>query len=219
VFEDKPVPEDVKQSILRAAFEAPTAGNQMLYTILDITDPALKARLAVTCDDQPFIAKAPLVFIFLADCRRWPRLFELAGETPRAAGPGDLFLAMADACIAAQNAAVAAESLGLGSCYIGDILENCELHRQMLNLKEYLVPACMLVIGYPTEAQKARTKPAPLTRGMSCLKTASGTFRTPSLKRCGSAANRRMESRMRWASARLCGPSASASIRARSAAR
>ena len=160
VFEDRPVPEGVKQAILRAAFEAPTAGNQMLYTILDITDPDLKARIAVTCDDQPFIAKAPLVLIFLADCRRWPRLYELAGEVPRAAGPGDLFLAMADACIAAQNAAVAAESLGLGSCYIGDILENCEQHRQLLNLKEYLVPACMLVIGYPTEAQKARTKPA-----------------------------------------------------------
>ena len=45
VFEDRPVPEEVRQQIRRAAFEAPTAGNQMLYSILDITDPALKARL------------------------------------------------------------------------------------------------------------------------------------------------------------------------------
>lgn len=67
---------------------------------------------------------------------------------------------MSDACIAAQNAVIAAESLGLGSCYIGDILENCELHREMLNLPECVVPACMLVFGYPTEAQKARRKPA-----------------------------------------------------------
>jgi nitroreductase len=159
VFEDRPIPEEAKQQILRAAFEAPTAGNQMLYTILDITAPELKARLAVTCDDQPFIAKAPLVLIFLADCRRWPRLYKLAGEAPRAAGFGDLLLAMADACIAAQNAVAAAESLGLGSCYIGDILENCEQHREMLNLPEHLLPACMLVFGYPTEAQKMRKKP------------------------------------------------------------
>jgi nitroreductase len=159
IFENWPVPEEAKAQILRAAFEAPTAGNQMLYTILDITDPELKALLAVTCDDQPFIAKAPLVLIFLADCRRWPRLYALAGEKPRAAGPGDLLLAVADACIAAQNAVVAAESLGLGSCYIGDILENCEQHRQMLNLPAHLMPACMLVIGYPTEAQKGRKKP------------------------------------------------------------
>jgi nitroreductase len=159
IFEDRPVPDEAKRQILRAAFEAPTAGNQMLYTILDITDPELKARLAVTCDDQPFIAKAPLVMIFLADCRKWPRLFEVAGAKPRAAGPGDLFLAMADACIAAQNAVVAAESLGLGSCYIGDILENCEQHRELLNLPAYLMPACMLVIGYPAESQKLRRKP------------------------------------------------------------
>jgi nitroreductase len=159
VFEDQPIPEEIRQQILRAAFEAPTAGNQMLYSILDITDPELKARLAVTCDNQPFIAKAPMVLIFLADCRRWPRLFELAGAKPRAAGPGDLMLAVADACIAAQNAVVAAESLSLGSCYIGDILENCEQHREMLNLPAHLMPACMLVIGYPTEAQKARSKP------------------------------------------------------------
>lgn len=158
VFEDRPVPEEVRQKIRRAAFEAPTAGNQMLYSILDITDPALKARLAVTCDNQPFIAHAPMVWIFVADCRRWPRMFELAGAGPRAAGPGDLLLAMSDACIAAQNAVIAAESLGLGSCYIGDILENCELHREILNLPECVVPACMLVFGYPTEAQKARKK-------------------------------------------------------------
>ena len=159
VFEDRPVPEDVKQAIIRAALEAPTAGNQMLYTILDITEPAIKARLAVTCDDQPFIAKAPLVFIFLADCRRWPRLYALAGMTPRAAGPGDLMLAVADACIAAENMVAAGESLGLGSCYIGDILENCEQHREMLSLPETLMPACMLVMGYPAQSQKARKKP------------------------------------------------------------
>ncbi len=159
VFEDRPVPEEIRRQIRRAAFEAPTAGNQMLYTILDITDPALKARLAVTCDNQPFIACAPMVWVFVADCRRWPRMFELAGAEPRAAGPGDLFLAMSDACIAAQNAVVAVESLGLGSCYIGDILENCEQHREMLNLPQGVVPACMLVFGYPTEAQKARKKP------------------------------------------------------------
>jgi len=132
----------------------------MLYTILDVTDPQLKAQLAVTCDDQPFIASAPMVLIFLADCRRWPRLYELAGARPRGAGPGDLMLAAADACIAAQNAVMAAESLGLGSCYIGDILENCEQHRRMLNLPERVVPACMLVIGYPAESQKNRKKPA-----------------------------------------------------------
>ena len=73
--------------------------------------------------------------------------------------PGDLLLACADALIAAQNAVVAAESIGLGSCYIGDILENQETVVKLLNLDKYVVPAAMLVFGYPSEKQKAVPKP------------------------------------------------------------
>jgi nitroreductase len=78
---------------------------------------------------------------------------------PRAPGVGDLLLAFSDALIAAQNSVTAAESLGIGSCYIGDILENCERVRKLLNLDEYTVPAALLVFGYPTEQQKNRPKP------------------------------------------------------------
>ena len=66
---------------------------------------------------------------------------------------------MAGACIAAQNAVTAAQSLGIGSCYIGDILENCEQHRALLGLPEYVVPAAMLVFGRPAPSQLAREKP------------------------------------------------------------
>ncbi len=159
VFTDQPVAEDIKAQILRAAFEAPTAGNQMLYTILDITDPGVKAQLSVLCDNQPFIAAAPVVLVFLADHRRWLDTYRAAGLSPRAPGLGDALLAVADAVIAAQNAVVAAESFGLGSCYIGDIIENCEKTRALLNLPEEALPAAMLIIGHPTEAQKARRKP------------------------------------------------------------
>ena len=68
-------------------------------------------------------------------------------------------LAVTDCAIAAQNAVVAAESLGIGSCYIGDIMERCEEHRALLKLPPYVFPAVMLVFGYPTEGQKKRQKP------------------------------------------------------------
>ena len=68
-------------------------------------------------------------------------------------------LAVTDACIAAQNAVVAAQSLGIGSCYISDIMENCELHRELLKLPGYVFPAAMLVFGYPTKQQLERKKP------------------------------------------------------------
>ena len=110
VFTEEPVPQAVKNALFQAAMQAPTAGNQMLYTILDITDAALKARLADLCDHQPFIADAPVVLVFVADCQRWYDGFAAAGCAPRPPREGDLLLAAADAAIAAQNTVVAAES-------------------------------------------------------------------------------------------------------------
>ena len=159
VFTEQPIEENIVQAILRAATMAPTAGNQQLYTILRITDPDLLARLADSCDHQPFIAKGKLVLLFCADCLKWYDAFLSAGCAPRKPGPGDLLLAVDDALIAAQNAVVAAESLCIGSCYIGDIMENIETQWEILDLPEYVFPAALLVFGYPTDQQKERPKP------------------------------------------------------------
>ncbi len=164
IFEDRPLPVDIKNEILDSAFQAPTAGAMMLYTIIDITDQNLKEKLSVTCDDQPFIAKAPLVLVFLADYQRWYDTFVFSGCEVRKPSEGDLLLACADAVIAAQNTVVAAESMGVGSCYIGDILENQETVSELLNLPDFVVPAAMLVYGYPTKSQLDRKKPARFDR-------------------------------------------------------
>ena len=159
VYEDREIPQEVKRAVLEAAIQAPSAGNMALYTILDITDPAIKEKLAVSCDNQPFIATAPMVLVFCADYRRWYDVFCKYVDTVRKPDMGDLFLAQADTFIAAQNAVVAAHSLGLGSCYIGDITENYEFHRELLNLPQYVVPTAMVCFGYPTEQQLRRPKP------------------------------------------------------------
>ena len=159
VFEKKEISKENKAMILKAATNAPTAGNQQLYTILDITDQAIKDQLAITCDNQPFIATAPMALIFCADVKKWHDAFIEADANPRQPGVGDLLLAVSDANIAAQNAVVAAESLGIGSCYIGDIMENREEHKQLLNLPDWVFPAAMLVLGYPTQQQIERKKP------------------------------------------------------------
>lgn len=159
VFEDRPITDEDKALILDAAAQAPTAGNQQLYTILDITDPAIKEKLVDTCDHQPFIAQSKLVLIFCADCLKWYDAYKSVGCEPRQPGVGDLLLAVSDAVIAAQNAVVAAHSLGLGSCYIGDVMENYEQQKELLGLPEYVFPAAMLVFGYPTQQQLRREKP------------------------------------------------------------
>ncbi len=150
--------EEEKQIILHAAMRAPTAGNMMLYSIIEVEDQKLKDQLAVSCDNQPFIAAAPLVLLFLADYQRFQDYYSFCdiqtacrdkGITPRAPGEGDLLLACCDALIAAQTAVIAAESLGIGSCYIGDILEKAEFHRDLFHLPQYTLPITLLVFGRP----------------------------------------------------------------------
>ena len=112
-----------------------------------------------TCDHQPMIAQAKLVLIFCADCKKWYDAYLAVGCQTRKPGVGDLLLATGDAMIAAQNAVTAAESLGIGSCYIGDIMENYEAQRELLKLPEYVMPVGMVIFGYPTEQQQRRPKP------------------------------------------------------------
>lgn len=166
-YTDEPIRVEVREAVLQAALRAPTAGNLMLYSILDITDPAIKDRLAVTCDHQPFIARAPMVWLFLADYQRWYDAFLASGveevcaqrgESMRKPAEGDLFLACSDALIAAQNAVIAAESFGIGSCYIGDIMEQYEVHKELFGLPQYVFPICMLVFGRPTQQQRDRER-------------------------------------------------------------
>ena len=157
-YKSKPLTEQEENIIIQAAMRAPTAGNLMLYSILKISDQKLKDKLSLTCDNQPHIAKAPLVLIFLADMQRWWDYFKLCDvkkkcdemkvnfELPQ---ESDLLLACCDALIAAQNAVIAAEALGVGSCYIGDIMENYETHREMLDLPNWVFPITLICFGHP----------------------------------------------------------------------
>jgi nitroreductase len=162
------ISRELKATILGAAMRAPTAGNLMLYSIIEVEDKAVKRRLSITCDNQPFIADAPWVLVFLADYQRMMDCFELAGagtaSTRQRPEEADLLLACCDALIAAQTAVIAAEAYGLGSCYIGDIMENYEAHRDLLILPRYAFPIAMVCLGYPTAQQRKRRQPTRFQR-------------------------------------------------------
>lgn len=160
---EKEIEPEKKSVIIEAALNAPTAGNMTLYTVIDVTDQAVKEKLAVTCDHQAFIAKAPMVLVFCADYQKWVGLFRQYEDEVRKPDMGDFMLAFDDALIAAQNAVTAAHSLGIGSCYIGDIMESYEIHKELFHLPQYVVPAALLVFGYPTRQQEERKKPERMT--------------------------------------------------------
>lgn len=158
-FTNQQITDEQKNLIYQSALQAPTAGNMALYSIIEIQDQKLKDELAIRCDHQPFIAKAPLVLIFLADYQKWYDILNMYHDTDVKLEESDLLLACEDCMIAAQNAVVAAESMGIGTCYIGDILENFEDNQELLNLPKYAIPLCMVVFGFPTLQQKERKKP------------------------------------------------------------
>jgi len=157
-YGSKPLTQEEKDTIIQGAMRAPTAGNLMMYSIIQVSDQKLKDKLVKTCDNQPHIAKAPLVLLFLADMQRWWDYFKVCkveekcneiGKEFQTPQESDLLLACCDALIAAQNSVIAAEALGIGSCYIGDIMENYEIHREMFHLPKWVFPITLLCYGYP----------------------------------------------------------------------
>ena len=159
-YKEENISDEHLDIILNAAMRAPTAGNMMTYSIITVRKEETKKKLAISCDNQPFIAKAPLILIFLADYSKWYKYYEVngvrefqkdRGETFAGPSAGSFVLAVQDAVIAAENAVIAAESLGIGSCYIGDIMEQKEYHKTLFNLPEYVFPVAMLTLGYYPE--------------------------------------------------------------------
>ena len=156
-YDKKDISKEDLDAILEAAMRAPTAGNQMLYSIIVVKDEKTKKILSKTCDNQAFIATAPVILLFLADHQRWFDYYELNGvgeyceehgllfEAPQ---ESDLLLAIEDAMCAAENAVIAAESLNIGSCYIGDIVENYEIHKELFDLPDWAFPIGMRCLGY-----------------------------------------------------------------------
>lgn len=147
-FTNQDISKETKDIIIEASINAPSAGNMQLYSIIDITDQEVKDKLSILCDNQPFISKAKMVLIFCADYQKWYDAFNNLELNPRHPGNGDLLLSIEDAMAAAQNSVTAAWSLGIGSCYIGDIMENFEEITSLLNLPQFVYPACMVVYGY-----------------------------------------------------------------------
>jgi len=164
-YDPKALTQEEIDMIIHGAMRAPTACNMMFYSILEVQNQKMKDKLVKTCDNQPHIAKAPLVLIFLADMQRWydyyrssgvPELCAQKNLVYRTPEESDLLLACCDALIAAQNAVITAESMGIGSCYIADIIEHIEIHREMFNLPKWVFPIAMLCFGYPKQDPSKR---------------------------------------------------------------
>lgn len=147
----KPIEPEKMELILRAGIRAATAGNLQLYSFIVLEDEDKKKELDKAWDTRAIrIAASPAVIIALVDQYRVRRWLELNSKREIINNrPNNFFLAIWDTLIALQNMVVAAESLGIGTCYIGSILEiNVQ---NILGVPEYVFPAGMVCMGYPEE--------------------------------------------------------------------
>jgi nitroreductase len=155
---DKKIPADVLQFVLEAGTHAPTGGNLQPYSIIKIEDTAVKQKLAEMCG-QSFIGKAPVLLIFCIDLHRierWANL-EVAPFTASSSFR-HFWVSLQDVIICAQNICTAADSMGLGSVYIGTVIDMPVDIQAMFKLPKGVFPVVLLCMGYPTARPAPRKK-------------------------------------------------------------
>ena len=157
-FLDKKIPADVMRYILEAGIRAATGGNLQPYSIIKIVKQATKKRIAKLAG-QGFIADAPVNLIFCIDwhrLERWAKL-ETAPFTAKSAFR-HFWISFQDTMITAQNICTAADAMGLGSVYIGTVMEFFPTLKRMLKLPKGVMPVVLLCLGYPKTKLVPRKK-------------------------------------------------------------
>ena len=150
-----PIPEGVLRRILTAGCQSPNGGGFQTYSILCIQDPVKKKALAKLCRNQGFIAKAPVDLVFCIDFHRMERVLRTEpAPFPHPTDFKELWMGLQDCAICAQTVVLAAEAEGLGSCYIGNILNKLDQVTDLLELPDKVCPAILLTVGYPRRPRK-----------------------------------------------------------------
>jgi nitroreductase len=154
------LPAGTLETLVAAASSAASSSNMQLWTVIAVTDPARKARLAGMVGNQAHIEVAPLFLVWLADLSRAERLGLRLDRTMEALPFTETFVtAVVDVAIAGQNAVVAAESLGLGTVYIGAIRNEPEAVAAELGLPPGVVAVFGLCVGYADPEVASGIKP------------------------------------------------------------
>lgn len=152
-FKDKPLTKEQVEEIVRSAQAASTSSFIQAYTIIGVTDKQKKQRLAEIAGNQSYVAENGHFFVFCADLNRHKIIGEIeSAETGASIESTEKFMVtLIDAALSAQNAAIAAESMHLGICYIGGIRNDLDAVKELLKTPEYVVPLFGLAVGYPDE--------------------------------------------------------------------
>jgi nitroreductase len=159
-YQSQPLTPGTLELLSAAAQSAASSSNLQVWSVIALRDPTRKADAAALCGDQDFIRQAPLFLIFCADLARLTAASEREGLPGAGLDYLEMFLtSVVDASLAAQNAAIAAESLGLGICYVGAARNHPRELAALLNLPPRVIALFGLTVGIPAEDDTSAIKP------------------------------------------------------------
>jgi len=157
-YKPDPVPADIVETIVAAAQRSSTSSNLQMWSVIAITDANTRVRLSNLCGDQKHIAEAPIFLAWCADLSRFDRVCQLRGYSQVTEYVENFLVAAVDCVIAAQTAALAAESLGLGICYIGSIRNQTQQVIDLLSLPRLVFPITGMTLGWPAATPVLRPR-------------------------------------------------------------
>ncbi|MEL3971872.1 oxygen-insensitive NADPH nitroreductase [Rossellomorea oryzaecorticis] len=150
-FKNEPLTDEQIHTIVQSAQAASTSSYIQAYTIIGVKDPAKKKKLAELAGGQSYVEENGHFFVFCADLYRHENIgkWEDADVISSLESTEKFMVAMIDASLAAQNASIAAESMGMGICYIGGIRNDLEAVSEVLQLPHRVIPLFGLAVGHP----------------------------------------------------------------------
>lgn len=156
-YKSDPVPREMVEAIVSAGQRSSTSSNLQSYSVVAVTDGETRAQLAQLCGNQDHIRQAPVFLAWCADYNRLEQVCRLRGYDVDSRYVESFLVAAVDAAITMQTATIAAESLGLGMCYIGAIRNNPSEIIELLKLPRRVFPISGMTLGWP--AVDARFRP------------------------------------------------------------
>ncbi|MBR2515373.1 MAG: oxygen-insensitive NADPH nitroreductase [Halomonas sp.] len=148
-FETRDIPKELLIELVRSGQAAATSSHIQAYSIIHVTDKQLRNHLVELTGGQKYVASSSDFLVFCADMKRSLEAAQSTGECVVSGMTEQLLVATVDVSLMAQNIAIAAESEGLGICYIGGIRNNPQAVSELLNLPQHVYPVFGMCIGYP----------------------------------------------------------------------
>ncbi|MEZ9906260.1 nitroreductase family protein [Vibrio breoganii] len=157
-YKDQPISEQTLNEVLEAGIRASSSGNMQSYSIIVTKDEKLRKALYEPHMQQSMVVDAPVLLTFCADFRRMRKWLAQSGAPLNFDNFMSFMIAAIDATLVSQNVAIAAEAKGLGLCYMGSTLANCEQIGEILELPEGVVPVVGYSLGYADESPQIRDR-------------------------------------------------------------